>query len=158
MQASWKRPWKGPFPELGRELQLPTPSTSVSERSIASKGAKYSHCRAWTHMGTGGHYKTFQLWGNQECISCTIQTCIRRSPEAGTTSSPKVLSYWAATGQLQGPQPLLGCRLKNCYMFAPHSLWVWKEEKRSPSLNENKLCEELLCCFQYTLLTCLSCC
>lgn len=135
---------KVPFPELSRELQFPTPSASVSGRGITNKGVKCSHCRAQTHTQEQGDTRKHFTYGGTktECISCTIQTCNEKA------------SWGRDHQQAQGPELLLpsqGCRLKNC-AFVPRSLWVQKEEKQSPSLTENRLCEELFtnCCAAFS--------
>lgn len=139
---------KGLFPEVSRELQVPAPQTSASQRGLPTRvpntaSAGHGH----VHMGTGWHYSRFHLKGNKEKVFFMhYEICMRRShasqaPLAGPQS-------WAASP--------LGSRLTRCSTFAPCSLppsltsgrgggrrlWVWKEEKQSPSLIENKLSKE----------------
>lgn len=142
MQASWICPWK-------RHSQSWAEScNSQIHQHLCLGGA--SATKVWnaatvghTHTGTGGHQKTFHLWGNKDRVY------FMRYPNLHEKAS------WGRDHQqAQGPElllPLQGCRLKNC-AFAPRSLWVQKEEKQSPSLTENRLREELFtnCCAAFS--------
>ena len=133
---------KGLFPEVSRELQVPAPWMSASQRGLPTRvpntaSAGHGH----THMGTGWITADFTWSGTKKkCFSCTIQICMRRSH----ASHALLVDQGPELPPGQQVDKLL---LAPCHPYSPQGgekrrLWVWKEEKQSSSLIENKLCKE----------------